>query len=425
MALYWKNDKADKTMNKMVILTLAVMALTALTSCHGNLDQEEDNPYKPLSLTTRQSEYASAGSGFSTLFIDKVEAFSDKDYVISPLSMQFLLGMILDGAQGETADEICQTLGYGKGEVKEVNEYCRQMLTQLPQMDKQTKLNIANAIVVDKGYPLKSAYKADVARYYDAEVSNLDFSQTKASADKINKWCSDHTEGLIPKILEETSPDMLAYLLNAMYFKSMWSTPFSKKATEKEDFTFGGGKKDKVLMMKTMRDIRYKSTNSWTAVSLPYGNSTFSMYVFLPAKGKSVSDITTEFTKSDWDDIRSSFYYREVDLWLPRFETTFHIKLNDILSEMGMPSSFDGSLADFRAMSDYALCLSFVNQDAVIKVDEEGTEAAVISSAGMMKTTSVPNPEPPVVFHADSPFLYIITEKSTGAILFAGRYGGK
>ena len=92
---------------------------------------------------------------------------------------------------------------------------------------------------------------------------------------------------------------------------------------------------------------------------------------------------------------------------------------------MGMPSSFDGSLADFRAMSDYALCLSFVNQDAVIKVDEEGTEAAVISSAGMMKTTSVPNPEPPVVFHADSPFLYIITEKSTGAILFAGRYGGK
>ena len=113
-----------------------------------------------------------------------------------------------------------------------------------------------------------------------------------------------------------------------------------------------------------------------------------------------------------------------MDLWLPRFETKFHIKLNDILSEMGMPRAFDDALADFKAMSDYALCLSFVNQDAVIKVDEEGAEAAVVSSAGMKKETAAA-PGDHEVFHADHPFLYLITETSSGAVLFAGRYSEK
>ena len=113
-----------------------------------------------------------------------------------------------------------------------------------------------------------------------------------------------------------------------------------------------------------------------------------------------------------------------VDLWLPKFETNYHIKLNDLLSEMGMPNAFDGSKADFLAMSDYALCLSFVQQDAAIKVDEEGTEAAAVSSAGMMKNTSE-GFDSFATFHADHPFLYLITESSTGAVLFAGRYAGK
>ena len=114
----------------------------------------------------------------------------------------------------------------------------------------------------------------------------------------------------------------------------------------------------------------------------------------------------------------------EVDLWIPRFETTFHVNMNDMLIAMGMPSAFNPGKADFKAMSNDALCLSFVQQDAVIKVDEEGSEAAVISSAGIEKATAV-GPGSFVVFHADHPFLYLITEASTGAVLFAGRYGSK
>ena len=413
-------------MNKLLVLLASVLCMGGFTSC----DREpapgaEDNPYKKLTLDTRQAGYISEGASFSLSFLNEVEKCSDKDYVISPLSLQFLLGMILDGARGETADQICNLLGYGAGEIKEVNEYCRTMLDQLPKLDKCTKLALANAIIVDDGWPLLDSYKKDVTKYYDAEVSNLDFSKTKESAAAINKWCSDHTEGLIPKILDETDPNMLAYLLNALYFKSMWSTPFVKSLSAKEDFTYANGTVGKVKMMKAERETGYMSNAFCSGVKLPYGNGAYSMMVLRPAEGKDASDVTAWLVTNSWDKVRGSFREHTVNLWLPSFETKYNIKLNDILSTLGMPDAFNPAKADFRNMSEYALCLSFVKQDAIIKVDEEGTEAAAISSAGMYKNTSVAVPEPPVVFHADKPFIYLITENSTGAILFAGRYSGK
>ncbi|MBO4567211.1 MAG: serpin family protein [Bacteroidales bacterium] len=414
-------------MKKMLFYLASAVLLAGAVSCTpSGLQEEKDNPYKALSLTTKQSTYVDSGNSFSFNLLKEVEAASGKDYVISPLSLQFLLGMILDGAKGATADEICNVLGYGSGETGQVNEYCLSMLKQLPELDKQTKLHIANAIYVDDGWPLLDTYKSDVAKYYEAAVANLDFSKTKESAATINKWCSDNTEGLIKKVLEETSPDMLAYLLNALYFKSQWSCKFDKNLTGEEDFyNADGSKAGRVKMMRTERTMDYKSAKSFRAVRLPYGNGAYSMTVLLPKDGFGASAITEELASTDWNVLNNSFYGCMVDLWLPKFETTFKIKLNDILSQMGMPSAFNGKTADFSAMSAFALCLSFVNQDAVIKVDEEGTEAAAISSAGMMKNTAVGPPEETIVFHADRPFIYLITEKSTGAVLFAGRYSGK
>ena len=114
--------------------------------------------------------------------------------------------MILDGAQGQTADEICSVLGYGAGEVDAVNEYCQAMLQQLPDMDKKTKLAIANAIVVNQKYQLLDSYKSTVGKYYDAEVANMDFDDNAGTTKKINKWCSDKTNGLVPEIIKNVNP---------------------------------------------------------------------------------------------------------------------------------------------------------------------------------------------------------------------------
>ena len=412
-------------MRTISFLTAMAALLVSTAACGKQTGEDPDNnPYKPLELTTKSAELVQKGNSFTFALIEQINASTTKDYIISPLSMQFLLGMILDGAQGATAQEICEVLGYGAGETEAVNEFCLSMLQQLPALDKKTTLTIANSIFVDDGWPLLDSYKRTVGQYYQAEVSNLNFADEAASLKAINGWCAEHTNGLIPKVLDEVRPDILAYLLNALYFKSQWKEQFPKDATSDETFTDESGTKGKVPMMKQEKSLGYAETDVYQAVRLPYGNGAFNMIVYLPKGKYGVSDVTASLKKADWNQLRYGFSTCDVNLWLPKFETKFHIKLNDILSEMGMPSSFDPGRADFKAMSDYALCLSFVQQDAIIKVDEEGSEAAAVSSAGMMKTTSV-SPSRYAVFHANHPFLYLITESSSGAVLFAGRYSGK
>ena len=140
------------------------------------------------------------------------------------------------------------------------------------------------------------------------------------------------------------------------------------------------------------------------------------MTVLLPRQGKTVRDIAAALGKEGRILFGSE---AEVDLWLPRFESKYHIRLNDVLQEMGMVRSF-GYGADFLAMFDTPSHVAFVQQDAAIKVDEEGTEAAAVTVIATRKNGA--GPAEKVVFHADHPFLYLITESSTGAILFAGKY---
>ncbi|MBR0239582.1 MAG: serpin family protein [Bacteroidales bacterium] len=379
-----------------------------------------NEPRKTLNLSTKSAEFLRTGTTFSYDFLSRINAEKKTDYVISPLSMQFLLGMILDGAKGETAEQICNVLGYGDGEEAEVNEFCLSMLQQLPDLDYLTKLSLANAIYVDNGFHLLDEYCKTVETYYNAGVGNLDFNDRKGSADIINAWCSKNTNGLIPKVLDEVTPDNLAYLLNALYFKSQWSSPFKKQYTCKEDFTDEKGVKSRVDMMKKEGMYKYSHNDVCEVLELPYGKGSFAMTILLPKEGHNVAEVI-EALKADrsiaWPERR-----QDVDIWLPKFETKFKMKMNDILSEMGMPLAFDKNKADFTRMSEYALALSYVRQDAIIKVDEEGTEAAAVSSAGMIKATAIPSEPLVIFFRADHPFLYLITETSTGAVLFAGRY---
>lgn len=407
---------------RKIYLFVAALSLMALSASCNLLGLDVDtNPYKSLDLSTRAGGFVEQGNDtFTFEFIDRINALSEKDYIISPLSMQFLLGMILDGAKGETSDEICKVLGYGKGETEAVNEYCLSMLKQLPGLDKKTKLNIANAIFVKKGRTLLDTYRTDVSKYFDAKVDFLDFSDNERSLKAINGWCSKQTDGHISKILDKVDQNNMAYLLNAIYFKSQWKEKFEKSRTTEEVFTRESGSKANVMMMKQNESYSYNENDVFKIVQIPYGNGAFSMIALLPQKGKKVADVVDYLKKNDWNSVRRDFVPCEVDLWLPRFETKFSINLNAILSAMGMPSSFSPALADFTAMSKDALCLSFVQQDAVIKVDEEGTVAAAISSAGMMDYAAAPGTR--VEFHADHPFIYLITESSTGAVLFAGRY---
>lgn len=398
-------------------------AMLLLPSCNKGAvapQQEPENneilPEVAVELPTKAAEFVQKSQGFTFDFIDRINASAQGNYIVSPLSLQFLLGMLLNGAQGETADEICQVLGYGAGDVDQVNEYFRGMMEALPALDPETTLSLANAMFVNQAYPVRESYRSVLADYYDAESSSLDFLQPE-SLKAINGWAYDHTNGLIPQVLDTLNPEILAYLMNAVYFKSCWNRPFTKENTSEQAFTCEDGGIVRIKMMQQQGRFFYGEADSFRLVRLPYGNGTYEMLVLLPKEGFGLADVTAELKGAGLPRAMSDLL---VNLWLPNFYTKFDIRLNDLLAQMGMPLAFDPAKADFRKMSDYAWYLSFVKQYAAITVDEEGSEAAAITIGGIDVAYS-PDPTP-LVFHADRPFLYLITETSTGAVLFAGRY---
>ena len=410
-----------------MLLTLLPFAVLACGELNSDDPQQDDGPndWHPISLTTKQADYVASGNAFACKFLDKVDAYATEqkqdNWFVSPLSLQIALGMLLNGAQGETATEICQLLGFKANETADVNEWSKLMLTELPTLDKKTELSLADAIFYNQKISLKDAFKKTVGNSYAAELRALDFSKAKASADVINGWCNEKTKGMIPHVLDEVSSSALAYLVNALYFKSQWQAPFPKARTSSEKFTFQNGKTGKVSMMKLDGEtFSYTENNVYQLIQLPYGNGAYCMSVLLPKSGHTVKEVTALLAKEG----RIPWGGRaEVDLWLPRFESKYHICLNDILSDLGMKRAF-GPHADFSSMSNTPSYVDFVQQDAAIKVDEEGTEAAAVTVIGM-EMTAMPSTPPKVVFHADHPFLYLITELSTGAILFAGKYAGQ
>ena len=345
------------------------------------------------------------------------EARIDTSCVLSPLSITYALGMLNNGADGQTLKEINQTLGFGEAGADAINAFCQKMLREANTLDEKTKALIANTIFVNEGlgFRLQEGFIDKANTYYSAEPQNRDFNDGE-TMDVINQWANDHTEGMIPEVLNEASfhPEAVSYLLNALYFKGMWSSPFKKEMTTNESF---GGGKEVPMMHKMGQDFQYTENDLYQAIRLPYGNGAYQMTVFLPREDKTIGEVLETLNGSNWqfDSLPT-----EVDLKLPRFETDTYQPLVKEMSELGMPSAFT-LLAEFPWFCNRSVYISNMFQVAKIKLDEEGTEAAAVTVIGYDSTAM---PDEPKRFHANRPFLYIISEQSTGAIFFIGQYTG-
>lgn len=383
-------------------------------------DAGEDSGEKPYVLSPfKAAELIRKSNKFAFDFLIQMDASEKGDFLFSPLCMQFLLGMILNGAEGRTAEGVCQALDCSIDDVEAVNAFSRSMLEPLSALDQNAEVSIGNAIFVDNRYPLLDSFKGMVEKYYRAETYNLDFSFEARSLKVINDWCFKQTNKRIPIILDEVSKDAKSYFFNAIYFKGAWLTKFSKENTTDEVFTRGEGATKTVPMMKKKEALYYHENCFFQAIRLPYGNGAFNMMVLLPRQGRTLNDVMTSHGIVE-NMIYQEMSRREVDLWLPKFEVKYATSLDRFLPYMGMPGAFESDRADFSSMSDVPLCLSFVKQEARIKIDEEGTDSITLNVCSFD-----PYENEPVVFHADRPFLYLITESSTGVVLFAGKYSGE
>lgn len=345
----------------------------------------------------------------------------DGSIIVSPISVGYLLGMLNEGAYGETRRQINNVLGMG-GSVKDINKYFKKMMGEAQSVDPSVTLKTANCIEVVSGYRINPQYKADMQNYYNALVDAVSYNESSI-LNKINNWCKAHTDGMIPELLKkgELHPNRRMYLLNAVYFNASWTSKFDPRSTRDLDFVTLDGKTVKLPMMHLETKAVYGKNDLCKMLCLPYGNKAYSMVVLLPNEGKTTGDIIRNLSAQKLKEWQSQMRTRDVDILMPRFTTESETHLEDILSSMGMPRAFSEDSAEFPNMIQkpkVALFVSMMKQKAKIEVNEEGTKAAAVTVAEMAEK-SLPRYE---YFYATRPFVYYIMEKSTGAIFFMGTY---
>lgn len=437
-------------MKKNLFLFVAVVLSVGMLSCSSSEEMSENlgetkrvvdmlEKTQPIELTQEQKQFATDNNRFTLNFLKTVNEADrrGKSFIYSPLSITYVLGMVNDAATGETERELEQTLGFHEGGIQAVNDYCKNLIDNLPKVDEKVTLDIANALFVNKNKTtLKTQFQQDMQTYYDAKAEALDF-KSPATLDHINNWCKEKTNGMIPTILDEVKPDVVTYLLNAIYFKADWASKFETKNTKTETFTTNKGKTQLPMMHQNVL-ISYLKNDTYSAVIIPYGSGLWNMTVLLPEEGKTTDDVINEVTNSyilnnpGWCDAGgNTFQGYEVDLKLPRFETASDTDeaggLIALMKEMGIHLAFDTDFAEIPNMCEKeSVYISMMRQKAKVKVNEEGSEAAAVTIAGANLSTAVcPTPSyPKTEFHANRPFVYVIREASSGVILFVGKYTG-
>lgn len=344
------------------------------------------------------------------------EEEEDTNLFISPFSISAALTMTYNGAAGNTKQQMSDVLKFGDIHPGIVNESFQNLLASLSHADEKVRLDIGNSVWVREGEAIQKDFLETNSKYFNAFTQMLDFSKAD-SAQVINGWISDATRQKIQKMIDPPiPPEVVMYLINAIYFKGEWANQFDEKRTFDGKFKTTAGQMEEVRMMTREGKIACANGSDYKAVRLPYGNGRLSMVCVLPDEAVDIDDFIGSFDAQRWNDIDKAL--EETDgftLFLPRFKIEYGIKqLNDSLIELGMKDAFSAN-ADFSGIRE-GLFISEVLHKAVIEVNEEGSEAAAATVVVMEESFS-----PDLYFIAERPFLFMIADEQTGTILFLGK----
>ena len=342
------------------------------------------------------------------------EAFG-KNIMFSPTSLNFALGMIAEGAKGETKEILDDYLGTNDfaAYAKEYLDKIKAYNTEDESYGYQSKVKIADAIWLDNGLTLQEKFKNTVSDSFGAEVESVDFSAAEKTCDVINSWCDKNTEGLIPKII---TPDLIndntgLCLTNSLYFESGWSgEPWNVSDTE-ESF----GKKEKTKYMTCTGD-RYYENDKATAFGRDYANGLSFIGILPNDEG--------DFNLEDLDIgglLKSNPEYDEVDCKMPKLNFETSTVLNDMLSSMGLDNLFSSN-SDFSGIADQNVNVDTILQKTKLELDENGTKAAAVTAVTMECMSAAVENEPIIkTVELTRPFAFLIYDRNNDEILFIGK----
>ncbi len=395
------------------VCSCAIILVSCRDNGEGIVGPPDQTHVRPL--TSLEKSIVASNNSFGLRLLSTVNQTElGKNVFLSPFSVSMALGMALDGADASTRDSMKEVLGLSDLSMQQVNDSYRNITSLLQGLDPNVTMNIANSVWLREGFPVLSSFLNDCGTWFDAKATTLDFGSADA-LQTINGWVSAKTNGKIPTILNRIPPDVVMYLINAIYFKGTWTYRFDPSKTTDTVFSTPLGDVPCTMMHQHAR-YAYRATDAEQIIDLPYGGGLFSMTIVLPDKSVAIDDYLAGFTQQRWDALMSSFDSSEVDLSLPKFEIEYGTALNDALKAMGMGIAFS-DFADFSRISDVPLQISEVAHKTFVEVNEEGTEAAAATVVGMRPTAIIEYPG----MRIDHPFLCAIREHATGTILFIGK----
>ncbi len=399
---------------KLNFLLMLLMSLLLL-QCSKN-PVTPDNP-PPRELTSAEKSLVESDNKFGLkLFREICAEEKESNVFISPLSVSMALGMTYNGANGETQEAMQNALELSGLSLEEVNQSYKSLIELLTGLDPKVRFDIANSIWYRQGWNFEQDFLNLCKEYFDALVTGLDFGSSDA-AKTINAWVDQSTNGKINKIVDDSIGDaFVMFLINAIYFNGTWTYQFDPDLTKDDKFILPDGTKKPCKMMSQQGDFRYLFNSVFQAVDLPYGDGEFSMTVFLPCPEADINSLIAEFTQENWDEWVSSFSEQSLQLFLPRFKLECEFGLNQVLKSMGMDIAFDPNRADFtRMFKPGGIWIDAVKHKTFVEVNEEGTEAAAVTSVGIVDVSL-----PPTV-RVDRPFVFALRENHSQTILFIGK----
>lgn len=411
--------KRDKIFTLMLIFVGVVIGFSSCIDTSDDDNKNQKPTIDPVEYSDKSIYLHTSMTAYPFFSQVNSSVEKNKNFMISPLGMTEVLTMLVHGSNGNTAAQINEVMNtpwilpvHIMDAMKSLNEF-------LPKADSKTSVAIANSQWINEGYNVKNDYIKDNIDKLDAETFTQLLS-TEATKNDINSWCARKTNGLIKDFLRSPlQQNTKMVLLNALYFKGQWKYQFDKKETKDKTFHNIDGTTSDVEMMHQEGKLLCWSGEKMDVAEFPYGNETFCMDVILPHEGESIDDCLNGICHEKMDDILHNMHFRNAYIDMPRMQLDYNRTLNADLTAMGMTDAFDPTKADFSGITDQRLFISLFKQATSLTVNEEGTEAASVTSSEMMDS-SVPDISY-FRFEMNRPFAFLIREKQSGIILFMGK----
>lgn len=403
-------------MKRTIIFTLTFLLFSSLFP-YSRIQADQITPSLNHSTQMDTQNLTQSNTEFSfKLFSTLVQNSKNQNVFISPTSIILALSLLYNGASDQTQQEMAKALGFENLSLETINQENQKLQKTLQNNQEQIELSIANSLWARKDITFHQAFLKSSQEYYQAEVRQLDFKNSE-SAKIINQWVSDRTQGKIEQIIEQIQPEDVLFLINAIYFKGMWQTPFDNKLTKTQTFYLAGRKTKQHPMMSRTGDYLYAENEQFQAVKLPYGDGRLNFYLLLPKIDQDLTKFIEQLTYEKWQQGSRQFRTRKGLLEMPRFKLEYENSLNTTLQTLGMNRLFEK--ADFSQMTDIPVEVSEVKHKTFVEINEKGTEAAAVTSIGIRATSAMPVHEPFRMI-VNRPFYCAIVDRQTETILFMG-----